>query len=272
MVAILNVYAPIALTVFLAGTLYKILRHIVMMLTRRRPMGSTQGALDAPEPMSWGEAFKRVIFYPIAMFPRRSNPVWTLGFALYHVGIITTVIGYTIAGILLAGRVAAGVPVPDVAAGLAESTNYSAANLVSLIFADAEPTVANFLFGGFGPTFAAITWIDVLCALTGNLLMLFVRAKRLSGAVTRDLDAPVQGVRVSGRRPPVNAFVTVVITGIIWSEILARLALVPNIVLLHALFGLTLLLIFPFSYLWHMLYIWVAFVYAAARRRRGALA
>ncbi len=269
---ILTVYAPIAVLVFLAGTSAKVLRHAWLMVTRRRPHGGPAKVLD-PEPLlSWPEAIKRAVFHPILKFPRRSNPVWTWGVSLYHIGVVTTVLGYAITGAILIAHRMAGDPVPDVMTGALDSYNYSLVNLVTLVFANGEPAVARFLFGGFGPVFVVITWLDVLCAATGNLLMIAVRARKLSGAVVRDLDSVTRGVRVTGRRRPINIVVTAVITAIIWTEILGRLQLVPGIVGVHAVFGLTLMLLFPFSYLWHMAYVWVAFAYAAARRRRLALA
>ncbi len=270
--SILDVYAPIAVSIFVLATGYKVLRHAGLVVSRRRPSGPTPNQLD-PEPMlSWPEAIKRVLFHPISKFPRRSNPVWTWGMSLYHFGIFTTVLGYTLTGLILIARRAAGDPVPDALTGALGTHNYSIVNLVTLIFANGEPAVSRYLFGSFGGTFVAVTWFDVLCAATGNLLMIGVRIAKLSGAITRDLDPVTKGVRVSGRRSPVSAVVTVVITGIIWTEILARLELVPGIVGVHALLGLTMMMLFPFSYLWHMAYVWVALAYAARRRRRLALA
>lgn len=268
----LNVYGPVALTVFALGTGYKVARHLYLIATRRRPMGPTPSALDAPEPMPWGEALKRAVFYPILRFPRRSNKLWTLGFTLYHVGIIMTTAGYLVSMIILAVHLLLGHPIPDVARGLAESHNTSVPNLVAIIFGNAEPLVARFLFGPLAGAFVAITWVDVLSAFTGNLLMLVVRARRLSGAITAPLDPYTESVRRPGRRRFGQVAVTLVITGIIWTEILARLQLVEHIVLVHSVFGLTLLLVLPFSYLWHMFYIWVAMFYMAARWRRHQVA
>lgn len=270
--SILQVYAPIAFAVFSLGLVYNVARHITLSITRRRPHGVTASAIDPPPKLSWVEAFKRALFHPISRFPRKSNPIWTWGFSLYHVGILLTLGAYVTAAVILAPHLLRGDPVPDVALGLESSQNYSIANLMSLIFAVGEPMVAKYLFGDAAQTVIRVTWIEVLFAASGNLLLLLVRLYSLNGAMTHELDAPVRARRVSGRRPKLNSVVTVIITGIVWTEIFARLEIIPQIVLVHSLLGATLLLLFPFSYLFHMMYVWVALFYAASRRRSGALA
>jgi len=222
--------------------------------------------------MTWLEALKCAFIHPISRFPRKSNPIWTWGISLYHIGITLTLGAYITTALFLLPRVLGGEPVPDLARGLEASHNYSVANLLTLIFAFAEPPVAEYLFGPLSRLVINVTWIEVLIAASGNLLLVLVRLYSLNGAMTHELDAAVRGRRVSGRRPRINTFVTFVITGIIWTEILARLEMVPHIVLLHTMLGATLLLLLPFTYLSHLVYAVVALYYSAARRRTGALA
>ena len=59
---------------------------------------------------------------------------------------------------------------------------------------------------------------------------------------------------------------------LIVSEVLGRLELVPGIVYIHSLLGLTLLLIFPFSYLRHIVFVPIAVSLAVRGRRLGTVA
>lgn len=268
---ILALYARTAIAIFVIASSYKVLRHLGLAATRSRPMGGPTTVLDAEPMLSWTESIKRVLIHPILKFPRHTNPVWTWGISLYHIGIFMTVAGYATTAVILMSHLAAGNPVPDFLTG--ELTDdCTLVNFMTLIFANGEGEVAAFLFGDLGPLFSTLTWVDVACAATGNLLMIAVRLGKLSGAVTNDLDEVTKGLRVSGQRRPINLVVTFVITGIIVTEILARLELVHGIASLHVVLGCTLMLLFPFSYLWHIGYVWIALAYAAGRRRKLALA
>lgn len=269
---ILEVYAPLALFVCIVGLTYKVARHLALILTRRRPRGPSPLALDPPPKKTWLVAFGQAFVHPIARFPLVSNPIWTWGISLYHVGIALTLGAYATTALVLLPHLLQGAPVPDVAQGLEASDNYSIANLMTLVFAFGEPLVANHLFGSWSDLVIQVTWIEVLFAASGNLLLILVRLYSLNGAMTHELDPSVRGRRVSGRRPPMNTVVTFIIAGIIWTEILARLEIVPHIVLIHTILGATLLLLLPFSYLMHIPYSMVALFHAASRRRSGAIA
>lgn len=270
--AILEVYAPLALLICMTGLTYKVGRHVALAWARRGPRGPTASALDPAPPKTWIAAFGQALVHPIARFPMVSNPIWTWGISLYHVGIALTMGAYATTALVLLPRLLQGEPVPDVALELDHSFNYSVANLLTLVFAFGEPHVADYLFGSWADTVIQVTWIEVLFAASGNLLLLLVRLYSLNGAMTHELDPSVRGRRVSGRRPLVNSVVTFVIAGIIWTEILARLEIVPHIVLIHTMLGATLLLLLPFSYLMHIPYSIVALAHAAGRRRSGAVA
>jgi nitrate reductase gamma subunit len=66
--------------------------------------------------------------------------------------------------------------------------------------------------------------------------------------------------------------VRLLIFTIIWTELFARLHLVDGIVFVHAFLGLTLLTLFPFTYLFHMVYNFLALFYATRRRMARTIA
>jgi hypothetical protein len=152
----------------------------------------------------------------------------------------------------------AGDPIPNVAEG-------SFANVFAIVFGNAEPVQSQFLFGALARPFVIATWVVVASALVGNTLLLLTHLLGRSGAVRADIDPAAKGLRVRGKRAPSHLAVTALVYAIIWTEILARLEIVPGIVYVHAMLGATLLLVLPYTYLFHMLY-GVIGVYYSARR------
>jgi nitrate reductase gamma subunit len=66
--------------------------------------------------------------------------------------------------------------------------------------------------------------------------------------------------------------VRLMIFTIIWTELLARLHVVEGIVFVHAFLGLMLMTLLPFTYLFHIVYNFLAVFYAVRRRRSRAVA
>jgi len=263
----LNSYAYLAFALFLLGTALRLGRLIRVALTRRKPRGRTPGAVDAPGGMPALEALRKVLLEPVMRFHFRANSLWASGYVLYHIAIAIILSGYALSALLLVPRVLRGSPVPDVALGLPASHNYSPANLLALVFGNAEHLQANYLFGGFAQLFVALTWPAVLLGLAGSGSLLLVHLSRRLGAIRGDLDSAARGVRQPGRFSLEHLLVTLLVFTIIVTEILARLERVPGVVFYHAALGMTLFAIFPFTYLFHMLYGMFA-VYFAVRRRR----
>lgn len=263
----LNAYAYLAFALFFLGTALRLGRLLRVALTRRKPRGRTPSAIDAPSKMPTFEALGGVLLEPVMRFHLRANRLWAWGYVLYHIAIAVILSGYALSALLLAPRVLRGSPVPDVALGLPASYNYSPANLLAVVFGNAEHLQANYLFGDFAQVFVVLTWLAVLLGLMGSGSLLLVHLKGRLGAVLGDLDPAARGVRQRGRLSLEHLLITLLVFTIIITEILARLELVPGIVFYHAALGLTLFAVFPFTYLFHMLYGLVA-VYFAVRRRR----
>ena len=272
LITFLNIFAPVAFTIFLVGLGLRLGRVAKAALTRRHFRGITPNFIGAPPPMPWHQALKAVLVNPLTHFHRQTNPTWGRGYVLYHLAIVTEVVGYSLSALIVGASLLIGRALPDVALHLEQSNNTSPANLLALVFGNGEPLQAHFLFGSLAPLFVAVTWVAVVLAVAGNLSLMITLLRRRSGAVVADLDHAAQGLRLAGRRPWDRLLVRGLIFCIIWTELLARLELVPGIVYVHGALGLALFTLFPFTYLFHMVYALLAVAVATRRRMVRTLA
>lgn len=268
----LNAVAPLALIVFVLGITLKLGRWLLAVTTPRPIRGTTQRFEGGPAPLGLIPALKAVVVDPVVRFHFRANPIWSRGYVFYHIAIMTEVTGYSLAGLILLGNILLGRPIPDVGAHLAASTNYAPANLLAIVFGNGEHLQAQFLFGGLAPFFVGITWVAVLCAVIGNLHMVYTALRGWGGAVLGDIDPAARGLRQRGRMQWDRVAVRLAIFCIIWTEVLARLEAVEGIVFVHALLGLLLVMLFPFTYLFHIVYNFLAIFYAVQRRMARTIA
>jgi nitrate reductase gamma subunit len=269
----LNIFAPIALAIFAVGLGLRLGRWAKAVVARRSTVHRRNSAFPVNyKTLSLVGGAKDVVSGPVAHFHRNANRTWSRGYLLYHIAIITEVVGYTLAAIILFARVAVGQTVPDIALHAEGSTNYDPANLMAIVFGNGEPLSANYLFGGFGPYFIGITWVAVGFAVAGNLHLMYTLLRRRNAAVVADIDPAARGVRIRGRMSWDRLAVRLLIFTIIWTELLARLDAVSGIVFVHAALGLALFTLFPFTYLFHMVYNVVALYYSARRRAVRAVA
>ncbi len=268
----LDAYAPFAIAVALLGVFYKGGLHAVRMFTRGRRPGRAPNAIDNPGRLTWVQAVRKVFVFPTERFSMRANPVFALGAVLYHVGIVSIAAGYGLSLVLLVARVFAGDPVPDVLTGAEASQNLSPSNLFAIVFGNAEPLQASFLFGWGAEAFREITWVVVACALVGNTLLLLTHLRGRGGAILKDLDPAARDLRIRGKYAASHLVVTALVYAIIWTEILARLQVAPGIVYLHATLGATMILVLPYTYLFHMIYGPIGVLYAARRWRERTIA
>ncbi|MBO9383581.1 MAG: hypothetical protein J7479_14615, partial [Roseiflexus sp.] len=87
-----------------------------------------------------------------------------------------------------------------------------------------------------------------------------------------DIDHASRGIRIPGRLPWDRLLVRTIIFCIIWTELFARLHLFPGVVYVHALLGMALFTLLPFTYLFHMIYNFIAVYYAAQRHMARTIA
>jgi hypothetical protein len=269
---VLNIVAPVALAVFLIGVGVRMGRFALALVTRRRFRGVTPTFERAPRRLGFFKALHAVLLGPYRHFYRRSNPTWGRGYLYYHVAITTEVIGYTISAFIVFAHILFGRSVPDVALHVEESFNYTPANILALIFGNGESLQSHFLFGDFAPYFVGITWIAVGFAVIGNVHLMITLLRKRSGAVVADIDHASRGIRTPGRLPWDRLLVRTIIFCIIWTELFARLHLFPGVVYVHALLGMTLFTLLPFTYLFHMVYNFLAVYYAVQRRMARTIA
>ena len=266
-IAVNSILGPVAFSLFILGVGYRLLRYSFLIGTVNRPMARNTLTLDSPPTIGLGSSYLRVITGPIRNFANKANRIWTLGYISYHIGIITIMTGYGVSMFILASRVMQGGSVPDVIAGLTGSYNYTFTNLMTIVFGNAEPLQAAYLFGVHAGTFTALTWVAVIAALIGNSMLLLNHLLGRSGAVTKGMDKATEHIRTKGFHNKTNLFITLLVFAIVWSEILARLQIAEGIVFVHSLLGLTLLAVFPFTILNHILYVWAGLYYAAKTQR-----
>lgn len=271
---LLNFYTIVAVIVFVLGLALHLGRWFLSFSSRRRYRGITKQFEGGPTHLSFLEGVRDVLFGPVKNFYHRANPTWNRGYMLYHIAIVTKAITYAVAAIIVFANVLLQRPVPDVAVHAKESFNYAPANIASIIFGSGEELQAHFLFGDIlGPIVMAITWVALIFAVVGNLHMVYTTLRnRGASAILRDIDHAARGIRTAGFPKWDRALVRTIIFAIIWADIISRLHLVENIVFFHAFLGMTLLLIFPFTYLFHMVYNVVALMYSARRRMLRTIA
>jgi nitrate reductase gamma subunit len=272
MEAFINAVAPIAIGIFIIGTGLRLGRWLIAATTRRRPRGLTRQFEGGVQPVGLLQSIKMVLVNPVTHFSGRANKPWARGYLLYHIAIITEVIGYSMAGLIVLFHVAMRNPVPDVASHAAESYNYSPANLLAIIFGNGEHLQSTFLFGNFAQLFVTVTWVAVLCAVAGNLHLLYTAIRKRNGAVLAGIDDASSEMRTRGWLMWDRVVVRLMIFTIIWTELLARLHVVEGIVFVHAFLGLMLMTLLPFTYLFHIVYNFLAVFYAVRRRRSRAVA
>lgn len=268
----LNIYAPIAFLLFFAGLALRMGRWVKAFVVHPTVRGRNRTFPVVTPDMGLIKGAIEVLTGPVKHFHAKANRTWSRGYALYHVAIITEVTGYTLSALILFARMAMGQPVPDIGHHIAESSNYSPANLLAIVFGNGESLASQFLFGSFAPVFVSITWVAVGFAILGNLHLVFTLLTRRNSAVLADIDEASKGVRIKGRLTWDRITVRLLIFSIIWTELLARLELVPGIVFLHASLGLALFTLFPFTYIFHMVLNFVALYYGARRRSIRAVA
>jgi len=268
MMTFLDTYIFLAVVLFAGGLALKLGRLGKILLFNNKIRGVTTDFHGGPEPMSFFAAAKSVLVEPMSHFYRKANPSWNRGYMLYHIAIITKSAGYALAAILLLFHFVMGNPIPDIANHTESSFNFAPANLAAIIFGSGEHVQAHFLFGHVGGTaFIWITGLALIFAVVGNLYMVYTTLRnRGASAILHDIDKSAKDVRSNGFPKWDRVLVRLVIFMIIYTDIVARLHIVSDAVFFHAFLGSSLLLLFPFTYLFHMVYNILALYYSSRRR------
>lgn len=272
MIRLINPYACFALAVFVLGLAYKAWRLAWIAGLRGTGCHRAKSILDAPTRSSFRQAWLAALAGPSRHFHLKTNRLWTCGYALYHAAIILVVAGYMLSALVLAGKIFSGVLVPDVATGEPSWQSLSTANLLAVIFGNGESLQAGWLFGPWAGVFQTIGWGEIGCAILGQACLLSSLLFQRMGGVRRDLDPPARHFRLPGTFSWQHLGVRVLIAAIIGMEVLGRLQTTPDSVYYHSFLGLTLLLILPFSYVVHILFVPPAVYFAFRNRRSGIIA
>lgn len=274
LMALLNIYTAIAVIIFAVGLSLHLGRWLAAATIRRRYRGITRDFEGGPQPMGLFDAVKTVLYDPVKHFYRRANPTWSRGYMLYHIAIVIKAAGYGVAAVFLVFHIAMNNPVPDIATHTEASYNYAPGNLAAIVFGSGEPLQAHFLFGEvLGTGFVYLTAAALVLAVVGNLHMLYtVLRNRGASAIIHDIDQAARGIRSQGTPKWDRVAVRLIIFAIIWADILARLHIADWMIYFHSALGMTMLLMFPFTYLFHMIYNVIALAYSTRRRMARTVA
>lgn len=258
---ILNIYASIAVTIFVVLVGARMIRTIFLVMTKSGVGGRTKNAIDNPEYR--GSAF--TVIQSAAKFSTKSNKLYTYGLIFYHIDIIILSLAYALTAFRMIVAAINDHGILDVTTGVI-GNNYSMSNILAIVFGSGEPLQATFLYGDFASIYMNFTWGLIILAVVGNLMIIMSRIfQNGGGSVVSDIDPAATGVRVDGINNKSHLIISLIIFGIIWSEILARLHVYENAVYYHAFLGVTILMLVPFTYLIHTVYIPVYLYYAAKR-------
>lgn len=266
----LSAFACLALGGCGLGLLFKLIRLLLLGWPRHVPPARV--LRDAPEPLPWFTAFRKMLFSPLRHFHRRSSRSWTVGYALYHGAIFMVVGGYAVSALIIALRWGAHAPILDYATGVATAGPTTLANVLALIFGNAEQLPSSFLFGSWAPWFRTMAWCELPLAVAGNACLLYTLLHGRLGAVRHALDPAVKNLRLRGAFSGQHLLVRSIVFGIIVLEFIGRFNWVPGIAYAHAWLGLALVALFPFTYLAHIPLAPLALGLAILRRRRHAVA
>lgn len=262
----INTYVVTALSIGLVLVVVRVSRLMWAGARYRFLPMRNRLAVDEPSHYSLYEAFHRVLVKPTRDHSIGTRRLWTFGFMAYHVAIFMLVAGYALSTLLLVIRILRGESVPDIQTGFPGSASFGPINLLGVIFGNAEPVQAQFLFGPYADIFVLVTWVDVVFAVLGNgLLWCSILWPRMRRVATVDF-APAMWP------DPHKYLVRGLITLIIASEVLGRADLVPGMVYLHSMLGVTLLPLLTFTYLSHILHAPLLLLCALVRCRARSFA
>jgi hypothetical protein len=266
----LTLFAVLASGGCCLGLLFKLMR--LLRLGWKPQIPPSVKLFDAPKPLAWHTALRKVLISPAGHFHRHACRSWTWGYALYHSAILMVVSGYALSFGILLVKIATHAPILDFATHSLVAGPTTISNLLALIFGNAEHMPSVFLFGTWAPWLSALAWCELPLAVAGNACLLYTLLHGRMGAVRHDLDVAVQDLRLRGEFSGQHLLVRLVIFTIIGMEFMGRFNLIPGIAYAHAWMGMLLIALFPFTYLVHIPLAPLALGLAIWRRRQHAIA
>ncbi len=268
---VLNHYAVFAGVILFLALALKYAQLIQLRISVNPPMSRKEFSGVAIR-LPFFTSLRHAVYTPMQRFHMKTNCVWTVGYAVYHMALVLLLLGYAVSALIVLAKIGLRMPVPDVAMGGVSAQSLSVANVLAIVFGNAEHFQSHFLFGPYASWFLNITWVEVGCAALGNACLLVTLLSKRSGAVRGDMDEPSRGVRIAGGFSWQHLVVRLLIFLIIWLEIFGRMGVSPSVVYYHAFAGVTLLLLLPFVYLRHIAFVPVALYQALVKRRAGLFA
>lgn len=254
----INIFAIAVCAVSMFWVCYKIMDCVLSCMNSPDWM-SRVTAIDKPAHQPLLKTVGVFFHRPYKEFHRKTRSLWSIGYMLYHFGVVFVLLGYIISAFLLASKLLNPDLIPVVCLDCSPVSSLEPVNMLSVIFGNAEPQSAQFLFGNYARLFITLSWFEVIIAALGNLLLignvLFPLWKR-------------QVKQKFYQRIVIRSLIGL----IIWSEIAGRLFHMPEILQIHIILGLILLLVLPVFYVNHIVLFPFTMLTNLRRLRHGAVA
>jgi hypothetical protein len=235
--------------------------------SRARSMRPAQRLISEPKRSSFRSAWLAATVRPWATFHRRTDRLWAVGYALYHVAIVLVVLGYATALGIIALRFHQNHPLPSFLDPSPRATRLSISNLMLWVFGNADTTASRVLFGQSAPVFRAVAWLELPLALAGNTCLLVVATRARVGAIRRGIDSVSEPLRYQGRFSGQRLLVRLLILSIIALEFAGRFDSFRQAAVYHTVVAFTLIALIPVTYLTHIPLAPLALWQAVSRRR-----
>lgn len=242
MITWLKYYACMAILIFLAGIIYRFTRYAYLFVTRKRSILISSHPLDPPQNHSFIKAVGLVLSSFYSSFANRFNPLWAGGVLCYHIGAL--------------GHLVLDSP--------------NTVNLLMFVLGyhqikQSLSPVNNFLM--------TLSWTFIILAFVGSGIILMTYIMRRNGGTCSILGDVSKDIGSKKANPNLaHLLISILVFLIVITEILSRFEIIDYVLLYHAFFELTLFMIIPYTYLFHILTGFVSLIYAARRRQRNIVA
>lgn len=254
----INIFAIAVCAVSMFWVCYKLMDCVLSWMNSPDWMSRVK-ALDKPSPQPLLKTLGVFFNRPYKEFHRNTRLLWSMGYMLYHFGVVFVLLGYIASALLLASKLLYPDQIPVICLDCSPVSSLEPVNMLSIIFGNAEPQSAQFLFGSYAGLFIRLSWFEVLIAAVGNALLM------------GDL---LFSSRQNHKKPKLYQRIIIrsLIGLIIWSEIAGRLLHMPEIVQFHIIWGLILMLVLPVFYVNHIVLFPFTMLTNLRRLRHGAVA
>lgn len=247
---LIPVYAIIAVSVFVIGMVYKFARYGLKRLTMKREMSKRTKTPYHVKENSFIKSFWEVNVGSFMRFWARANPITFAGHVLYHTGFFIAVGAYALVMILSLGKI----------------TTMPVSETIPLIFDWFKHTEMIFgttwFLGALGEVMIPVFVFALVCGTIGMSIPFVMSMFKKRGMitpiddVTRAAGIYTDGTprsSVLGYQRKIIGLIVLIMGGAMLSTFFTT-APAGYAYIIHVIFGLTILALFPFTFLFHEIY------------------